>query len=247
MSRLFAFGCSFTNYKWWSWADILGTQFEEFHNFGQAGGGNGYIFNSIMEADQRYHFGSGDSVYICWSNIMREDRYKVGRGWITLGNVMTATNVYTKEFLTDGICEYGNLLRDLNYIKAVHNLLMTKPTVTWEFLSICPLVQPDPYVSTRVRYEDLTNMYNDILKKFRPSFLEILGDQYWMRDVQLRHGYQEGKPYSGDYHPTTQEHLYYLDQVLPGLITNDQTRALVADNHLIFKKGRNGHCTEKRF
>ena len=43
MSRLFTFGCSFTNYRWSSWADCLAPEFDYFENWGQAGGGNHYI------------------------------------------------------------------------------------------------------------------------------------------------------------------------------------------------------------
>jgi hypothetical protein len=59
MRRLFAFGCSFTNYRWSTWADCLAPEFDYFENWGQAGAGNHYIFNSVMECDQRNHFGRG--------------------------------------------------------------------------------------------------------------------------------------------------------------------------------------------
>ena len=107
MSRLFAFGCSFTNYKYWTWANILGSQYDEFENWGQAGAGNTFIFHSIMEADQRHRFGPGDTVIVCWTDIMREDRFIENRGWITVGNVAWAKNVYTKEFV-DEVNEQGN-------------------------------------------------------------------------------------------------------------------------------------------
>ena len=37
MSRLFTFGCSFTNYAWPTWADFLGLEFEHFENWGVSG------------------------------------------------------------------------------------------------------------------------------------------------------------------------------------------------------------------
>ena len=45
--RIFTFGCSFTNYLWSTWANILGYEFREaeFYNFGKSGAGNQYIFN----------------------------------------------------------------------------------------------------------------------------------------------------------------------------------------------------------
>ena len=44
--RAFVFGCSFTQYYWPTWADILGREFNKFENWGQCGGGNQFIFNS---------------------------------------------------------------------------------------------------------------------------------------------------------------------------------------------------------
>ena len=49
MSRLFTFGCSFTHWSWPTWADILGREFDEYENWGQRGGGNVFIFHSLIE------------------------------------------------------------------------------------------------------------------------------------------------------------------------------------------------------
>jgi hypothetical protein len=73
--RLFTFGCSFTEYIWPTWADILGQQHEYFENWGLAGGGNLYIFNSIIEANQRHKFTREDTVIIMWSGMTRVDYY----------------------------------------------------------------------------------------------------------------------------------------------------------------------------
>ena len=37
LNRIFCFGCSFTQYLWTTWANILGTEFHEaeFYNFGK--------------------------------------------------------------------------------------------------------------------------------------------------------------------------------------------------------------------
>ena len=50
--RLFTFGCSFTQYNWPTWADILGRSLHqegwEFHNIGRAGTGNMQIMKTIL-------------------------------------------------------------------------------------------------------------------------------------------------------------------------------------------------------
>jgi hypothetical protein len=49
-----------------------------------------------------------------------------------------------------------------------------------------------------------------------------------------------------DYHPTTQEHLLYLDTVLPNWMTNNDLRQQIAANALIMNKRANGSCTQPR-
>jgi hypothetical protein len=71
---LFTFGCSFTEYIWPTWADILGREFEYYENWGKAGGGNQYIFNSLIECHLRNQLTKDDTVIIRWTSPDREDR-----------------------------------------------------------------------------------------------------------------------------------------------------------------------------
>lgn len=161
MRRLFTFGCSFTNYRWSTWADCLAPEFDFFENWGQSGGGNHYIFNSIMEADQRYEFDINDTVVVCWTTPTREDRY-INRRWHTLGNMFSCP-IYNPEYLADHIDERGLLIQTLAYIKAVKVLLQNKP-ITWQFLSVDQL--------------DSLNIYQDVVDNI-PSYREILFKNGW--------------------------------------------------------------------
>ena len=230
-NRLFTFGCSFTNYRWSTWADILGTQYNEYHNWGQVGAGNHYIFNSIMEADQRCNFDTGDTVIVCWTNVMREDRY-IKNCWVTPGNIMTST-IFSKEFVTNAVCERGNLIRDIAMIKAVRTLLESKPGLSWKFLSLCPLRRVDPYGDTEMQYHDVFNLYANVTDCILPSYLDVLGDSYWNTNKEKRFRYPEG---GVDYHPTPEEHLTYLDTVLPGWVTNQDTRVKIAQESVNLNK-----------
>jgi hypothetical protein len=49
VTRLFAFGYSFTAYHYPTWADIAGTAFDTFENWGKPSSGNNYILNSLIE------------------------------------------------------------------------------------------------------------------------------------------------------------------------------------------------------
>lgn len=226
-----------------TWADILGLQFDEFQNWGQSGAGNGYMFNSLMEVDQRCKLGKGDTVVVCWTNIMREDRYIDGRGWISLGNIMTATKMYTKEFLADAVCERGALIRDIAFVKAAKDLLESKSGLNWKFLAMCPLLQPEPWDEKKLQLIDIIDVYQSVFDSVLPSYTDVLGHNFWEKDLHKRFRYDGG---GVDYHPTTEEHLKYLDTVLPGWVTNQSLRDQIESSPLIMNKRANGSCMQRR-
>ena len=225
MSRLFAFGCSFTNYRWSTWADCLAPEFDNFENWGQAGGGNHYIFNSVMEADQRHHFGTGDTVIVCWTSFTRDDRYVDGR-WHTLGN-MFACPIYNTEYLKTHVDERGYLLRDLAYIKAVKTLLQARPKVDWKFLSMVEIMaRPWPDDNTS-QHRDVMRLYSDVLDSVLPGYDKtVFKDSGW-------------PDRNGDPHPSPDEHLAYLDAVLPGWVTKEETRVKMHEETINLHKDPN--------
>ena len=222
MSNLYAFGCSFTNYRWSTWADCLAPEFDHFENWGQAGGGNHFIFNSVMEADQRQRFGAGDTVIVCWTDFNRDDRYVDGR-WHTLGNIFNSP-IYDPKYLKDHYDERGYLIRDLAYIKAVKTLLENRPGLTWRFLSMVELMAmpwPDDDVSL---HRDAMRLYKDVLDSV------LLG---YDKTVFLETGWPNR---DGDPHPSPDEHLAYLDTVLPGWVTKQETRVKMHEESLTLRK-----------
>lgn len=233
MSRLFTFGCSFTNYRWSTWADCLAPEFNEFYNWGQSGAGNHFIFNSLMEADQRHNFSVGDTVIVCWTNIMRDDRY-IKNKWVTLGNIAD-TPIYTKEFIADSVDSRGYLIRDLAFIKSVWNFLESKK-VTWKFLSMNSITMEDIWSTDHLKEQDVIALYQDVLNIILPSFKQVLRPNGW---------YQKLLPGDDD-HPMPTEHLAYLDTVLPGWVTKQETRAKMYEETKNLRKDRTGLSTVTR-
>lgn len=85
--RFFAFGCSYTNYIWPTWADIIAEDLGiEYHNYGRPGFGNIAIQCEILRADIEHKLNDDDLVIIMWSHWNREDRYISGE-WKSMGNV----------------------------------------------------------------------------------------------------------------------------------------------------------------
>jgi hypothetical protein len=214
MRRLFTFGCSFTNYRWSTWADCLAPEFDYFENWGQGGAGNHYIFNSVMECDQRHNFGPDDTVVVCWSSTQRDDRY-VQKKWHTLGNVFNCP-IYDPTYLKEYVEERGYLIRDLAFIKAVKILLESKSGLTWKFLC---MIEPNHTEDT----DDVTDLYQNVLDTIAPSYYNVL--------------YQNGWPdRGGDPHPSPAEHLAYLDAVLPGWVTKQSTRVIMREESINLNK-----------
>lgn len=137
-ARLFTFGCSCTQYKWPTWADILGKEVHEFQNWGLNGGGNDLILNRLMECHQRNTINKKDLIVIMWTGAAREDHFYNGH-WQCPGNVYTIQNSwgewvrkvvgskdskpYSAEWLAANRSGEGYLLKTLNYITAAKTIL----------------------------------------------------------------------------------------------------------------------------
>lgn len=76
VDRIFIFGCSFTSFRWPTWADICRYCTDKpFYNYGQMGIGNVAIMHKMIEADLRHKFTDKDMIITQWSTWTREDRY----------------------------------------------------------------------------------------------------------------------------------------------------------------------------
>ena len=100
MARLFAFGCSFTQYMWPTWADIVAYDLGiEYYNFALPGLGNVGIQHRIIEADVKHKFNNDDIILIMWTSWCREDRVK-NHQWKSAGSILNPHNeVYDRKFL----------------------------------------------------------------------------------------------------------------------------------------------------
>jgi hypothetical protein len=106
--RFFAFGCSFTNWRWPTWADIISWDLNvPYQNWGMGGLGNVGIFHRMVESDLKNNLDKQDLVITLWSHWNREDRYLNG-GWEAHGNVFN-NGLYDKRFLS----KYWSLENDI--------------------------------------------------------------------------------------------------------------------------------------
>ena len=86
MSKLFAFGDSFTRWRWPTWADVMAQdQNLELVNLGLMGIGNEAIYHRMVQLHTKYSVTKDDWVVVLWSKWNREDRIINGR-WFSQGN-----------------------------------------------------------------------------------------------------------------------------------------------------------------
>lgn len=205
--RLFTFGCSFTRYKWPTWADLLGQEFESYYNFGHSGGGNLFIACSIAEANARYKFTSEDTVLVMWTNATREDRYT--NNWVLPGNIYTQSE-YSEDFVKKFITIRGCYVRDLAQIHLAKNLLENS-RCKFHFMSMVDMDNYSQYsVEKSEEILDLLIHYKDTINIVLPSAHKVIFNyDWWSRPM-----YENG-PHRQDPHPMPLEHLEYINAVLP--------------------------------
>ena len=141
--------------------------------------------------------------------------------------------IYNTEYVRDAVTERGCLVRDLAMIKAATKLFDSKRRpFQWRYLSMCPIGNPQQFDNAQSQDQDVLDLYSNVLNKILPSFQETI--------------FKDGWKQSDDPHPTPSEHLSYLDTVLPGWVTKQETRAKILHETNNLCKDRSGLSTVQR-
>lgn len=244
--RFFAFGCSFTNYHWPTWADIIGKEIPYYENWGRMSAGNQFIFNSIIECDARYHFTKDDLVIIMWSSIEREDRY-VGRDWL-LASHIERDKIYGNEWVE----RFGNeirglLIRDLAAIRAAQQLLKSR-NCDWANLSMSPISKMD---RSTIQVKDIDHL-NELHQRYvklhtdlclgkeitephahSPDVLKLYKEEFTNIEDSVLNVIFKGewavppRPNKKNAHPSPKEHLRYLQHIYPNFVPNNDSQIFV--------------------
>lgn len=206
MGRIFTFGCSFTDYQWPTWADIILYDNEGF-NMGVSGSGNVSMFYRIMEADRKYRFTNEDQIIVMFTTPIRWDLITgtppifLGYGQVT--SVDKIAKYENELFSIEGLC-----FQSFYSILAIKNYLESK-NVKYLFGGILNI------------FEDLDNYFklieiNEELKKLISHVkTEVKFELPSMYDFLIREGYIKNRSWGitkkwdgyNDYHP--RPHQYY--------------------------------------
>lgn len=231
--RFFAFGCSFTNYLWPTWADIIAHNIPHYENWGMGGAGNQFIFNSIIECNRRHQFTEDDLIIVMWTSCSREDRY-VDDHWLvaaTENREQVYGKDWMKKFANQG---KGLMIRDFATIDATQRLLDSFKC-SWANLNSLPLIRFDLdqaekdvkrglITVSEIEYRwnkqqmilcqggDFRDAYladQDVVELYKNIFVKISEPLFERILTSMQ------RPNFGDRHPTPSESLSYINDVLP--------------------------------
>ena len=225
--RVFAFGCSFTEYQWPTWADVIGNSLHqqgyEYYNFGNSGSGNYYILNSLYWADKKYKFTDDDILLVLWSSWSREDRYLMDyhwdpelRGqWTKEGNILTS--VYSSYNFTEEFLRYWSLENDI--IKNISSIDIARKLFNIDFEDSIPAWEQAPQLDENRPSEDLPEA---IYQMFIKKSVEAQTDGPWEQVYNKYNFKTEWKPEpyidivaQHDGHPVPMAHMDYVKIALP--------------------------------
>jgi hypothetical protein len=227
--RFFAFGCSFTRWYWPSWADIIGKEMPYYENWARGGAGNDFIYNSVIEANQRHKFNEDDLVIIMYTSIHRESKYVDDR-WIMHPSVHEKHNKF--HFIYS---PKGYLIRDLAYMTGIKHILNTtnyRCTMMYPFWSgpnwpntsfvkaSNNIYNGEPWDHNEIEFSDVIELHKDTLSEFYPSIGEVVFNHDWDNGIKKKFK---------DKHPLPIEHLKFVQKTWPDLIVSDDTIEWVKD------------------
>lgn len=195
MHRIFIFGCSFTQYIWPTWADILEHDNNNVYNYGLSGIGNLGIFHRIIEADLRHKFTKNDSLYILWTTWQREDRFVEGR-WRRHGNVYN-NSFYKKDFFK--YCCDGDF-----FIKNATSMITINKTYKDIIKFQGHIVSIEPVLA------EMSNKFQDLHELY---YSEIPNKEVIFTPRRQYNSFDE--------HPTVIDHLHFLENIVGISVSNN--------------------------
>lgn len=243
--RFFAFGCSFTDYCWHTWADILAFHLAvPYYNHGKPAASNPYIAAQVAQMNLSEHFGPGDLVAIMWTDLTRQDLFDPEDCWRVTGNIHSSdldASPYLIPF-TKFPTEHF-LMRDLTLFKHTQDAVMA----TGAQCVFMSMNDPRKSASELTTDGEYSKVYHQITDLFRPVLNEIKTDFFkvvWKDDPE-----KIGKnvhPLFTDQHPSPLQHAQYINHWIPLSIPawdyahrkNDQLMSFLD----LYGK-RNGTCT----
>jgi len=247
MKRFYVLGCSFTNYAWPTWADIVGLEFDEWENWAFPGLGNRAIAERLAELHARNHLTKDDTVIIQWTSHLRHDwhandtRHQDNAGWKTSGSLFNYINqsIFDDDWVKTFWSETSYMMHTYNNILLAQNFL-NGIGCTWRMTSMgyinkmnsdYPNDEHGEQIPEIDAFTDVPNL--SIYKKIfddKSKWITPVGTFAWNHKTKPYKfkSMHDKTVFSVDRHPTLEQYIDYTNtQVFPSLnISQKQTKKL---------------------
>lgn len=238
--RIFAFGCSFTNYYWPTWADLIAHEnpTADYVNRAMPGAGNQFILTNLNQAIKFFNIGENDLVLIMWSTFYRHDSYRNHR-WHTPGNIYSQDNIPHDVVLKHLDDVRGFAIKDLAIIDTTTRMLESQDFDSVTMWGVSPQLQnyyglsQHPEVETN--WKDVEVMYKDLDNTILPDLLGTGCNGNWAETFEFLNA--DGSSYI-DYHPKTENYYTYLKKIGINLSDSTATWAKECDEYTASIKQR---------
>lgn len=217
--RFFAFGCSYTNFNWPTWADIIGINFSFYKNYGKGGACNLYILQQFLEANETYKFNKDDLVIVMLTEYDRftyiTDKRVQCRGNFTRW-ISQSKDIEARHILVSGL--WTNDLAVTNSYIAVRTMKDLLQNINCEYKILFGIDNSEFIKNTNGFYQ--THHALTLAKKIYSILDEKLSMDEW---IKFRYKHTEYYKFWDrnhvDLHPTIQMHEEYVKEYFPEYYT----------------------------
>ena len=236
MKRFYALGCSFTNYAWPTWADILGCDFDTYENWAYPGLGNRAIAERVANLHALETLTPEDTVIIQWTSHLRHDWHTLdqrhdtqpGVGWKTSGSIFNFinANLYDEKWIKTFFDEHSYMMHTLNAILLTQKFLegigvnyyMTSMGYINKMNSDYPQEEADSWHGESSEEIDIwkdipkLTIYKD--KIFNDRWLKPIGIYAWTHQEKPYKFLSKNGAWTVDRHPTVNQHNDYVNNIV---------------------------------
>lgn len=221
MRRFFAFGCSYTYYCYPTWADIVGSEFDEYYNQALFGAGNEFIQQMVYEVDFLKKLNSTDTVVVLLTSATRYDSF-IDQTWQWRGSVFSETykEVYTPKWHQELWSVEQGIISTWRAMKSI-KVLLDQRGVNYKIITAFPILGDDwgGDISKDIKSADVLAMAQDF-----NANVDNRMDKTLFQQLQSKHDRPDlfyKFNFGMDGHPTVPMHLDFVKNELPDLYHPD--------------------------
>lgn len=232
-NRIFAFGCSFTNYRWPTWADIIAHENPQadYNNRAMPGAGNNFIAAHISQAIRYFNIGKDDLVTVMWSTFYRHDSYRDMR-WSTPGNIYSQDMVPHDVLLNYLNDTRGFAINDFALIDITTQMFKSAEFDSVAMWGVSPKLQNyyglSQHPECEENWKDVELLYKDLDNDILPDLLGNGCDGHWSETFTFKN--DDGSDFV-DYHPKSSTYFEYLMNIGFKLTTTTKEWVKQCDEH----------------